>query len=181
MKHLRPLACAALAALLSAPAVHAQALPGLVPSEPAGNAPSMYVLRVKQEVTGMIGAFKQAWDRHDADAAAALYTRDARMVSGGQEIQDRAAIREHIAGLLATAGPLRFSVLDFDTSGEMAFVSGQMSFDAATPGGHAQDYVLVARRGRGDRWLIRALLLTPLEAEPAPTAATPASAPPGAE
>ncbi len=172
-KLFRPLALAALAVVLAAPAARAQTLFGLIPNENPANSPSAYALRVKQEVTTLIGGYKRAWDRHDAAAAAALYTRDGRLVADGQEAQSRAAIEQRLAQLLPAAGQLHFSVMDFDTSGEMAFVSGQMSYAAGDEPGQSLDYVLVARRGRGDEWLIRTLVLT----SPAPTATTSASAP----
>jgi uncharacterized protein (TIGR02246 family) len=178
MKLLRPLALAALAVALAAPAARAQTLFGLIPNENPANSPSAYALRVKQEVTGLIGSYKRAWDRDDTQAAAALYTRDGRMVSDGQEAQSRAAIQQRLAQVLPAAGQLHFSVMDFDTSGDMAFVSGQMSYAAGDEAGQSLDYVLVARRGRGDEWLIRTLVLT--SAAPATTAASasgPAPAP----
>jgi len=175
---LRPLALAALAVALAAPAARAQTLFGLIPNENPANSPSAYALRVKQEVTNLIGSYKRAWDRHNPEAAAALYTRDGRLVADGQEAQSRAGIQQRLAQLLPAAGQLHFSVMDFDTSGEMAFVSGQMSWAAGDEPGQSLDYVLVARRGRGDEWLIRTLVLTatPQGASPA-TASAPASVP----
>jgi len=178
---LRPLALAALAAALSSTAASAQTgLFGLIPNENPANAPSAYVLRVKQELTTLIGNYKRAWDRDNAEAAAALYTRDGRVGIEGQEAQSRAAIQQRLAQVLPIAGQLHFSVMDFDTSGEMAFVSGQMSYAAGDQPGQSMDYVLVAKRGRGDEWLIRSLLLTPTATAPAPAAAAaPAPAPGG--
>lgn len=184
MKHLlRPLVLAALAATLTSTAASAQTgLFGLIPNENPANAPSAYVLRVKQELTVLIGTYKRAWDRDNAAAAAELYTRDGRVVIEGQEAQSREAIQQRLAQVLPTAGQLHFSVMDFDTSGEMAFVSGQMSYASGDAPGQSMDYVLVAKRGRGDQWLIRSLLLTPTATAPAAapaTAAAPAPAPGG--
>jgi len=183
-KLLRPLALAVLAIPLAAPAARAQTLFGLIPNENPANSPSAYAQRVKQEVTNLIGSYKRAWDRDNPDAAAALYTRDGRLVADGQEAQSRAGIQQRLAQLLPAAGQLHFSVMDFDTSGEMAFVSGQMSWAAGDEPGQSLDYVLVARRGRGDEWLIRTLVLAPPTAPSAPATAqalpspqAPASAP----
>jgi len=185
MKLLRPLAMAIAALSLHAGAARAQTgLFGLIPNENPANAPSAYVLRVKQEVTMLIGSYKRAWDRDNAEAAAALYTRDGRVVIEGQDAQTRELVRQRLAGVLPGAGPLHFSVMDFDTSGEMAFVSGQMSWGVGDQPGQSMEYVLVARRGRGDEWLIRSLVLMPgAQASAAPAAAAPpaqASAPSGA-
>src|SRR3954469_1908460 len=149
MKHLlRPLALAALAVSLSATAARAQTgLFGLIPNENPANAPSAYVLRVKQEITTLIGGYKRAWDQDNAAAAAAFYPRDGRVVIEGQEAQSREAVQQRLAQILPGAGQLHYSVMDFDTSGEMAFVSGQMSYAAGDQPGQSMDYVLVARRG----------------------------------
>jgi uncharacterized protein (TIGR02246 family) len=175
---LRPLALAALAVALAAPAARAQTLFGLIPDENPANSSSAYALRVKQEVTALIGGFKRGWDRDDPEAAAALYTRDARLVAHGQEAQSRTGIQQRLAQLLPAAGQLPFSVMDFGTSGEMAFVSGQMSWAAGDEPGQSLDSVLVARRGRGDEWLIRTLVLTPPPPSTAPATAAPATTPP---
>jgi ketosteroid isomerase-like protein len=181
MKLLRPLALAALAVALHAGAARAQTgLYGLIPNENPANAPSMYTLRVKQEVTALIGSYKRAWDRDNAEDAAALYTRDGRIVIEGQDAQTRALVQQRLAELLPGAGPLNFSVMDFDTSGEMAFVSGQMSYGSAGQPGASAEYVLVARRGRNDAWLIRSLVLMPTaHATPAPAPAAAATPAPG--
>jgi uncharacterized protein (TIGR02246 family) len=175
-KLLRPLALAAAAIALCSTTGRAQTLHGLIPNENPANAPSAYLLRVKQEVTMLIGSYKRAWDRHNAQAAAALYTRDGRMVMEGEESQTRASIEQRLEQLLPALGPLRYSVMDFDTSGEMAYVSGQMTYTAGDQPGHSVDYVLVARRGQGDVWLIRSLLLTPAGAQAPATASTAAPA-----
>ncbi|HEU4557468.1 MAG TPA: hypothetical protein VFS20_06440, partial [Longimicrobium sp.] len=71
-KLLRTLALAAAAIALCSTTGRAQTLHGLIPNENPANAPSAYLLRVKQEVTMLIGSYKRAWDRHNAQAAAAL-------------------------------------------------------------------------------------------------------------
>jgi ketosteroid isomerase-like protein len=128
-------------------------------------------------VTTLIGTYKRAWDRHNAEAAAALYTRDGRVVMEGQEAQTRTLVQQRLAEVLPHAGPLHFSVMDFGTSGEMAFVSGQMSYAAGDQPGQSVEYVLVALRGRGDEWQIRSLVLMPA-ATTAPAAPSTAAAPP---
>ena len=178
---LRPLALAALAISLSASTARAQTgLFGLIPSENPANAPNAYALRVKQEVTGLIGSYKREWDRDNAEAAAALYTRDGRIVIEGEDAQSRDLVRQRLAQLLPGAGPLNFSVMDFDTSGEMAFVSGQMSYGQGDQPATSMEYVLVARRGRNDQWLIRSLVLMPTGAASAIPATTAAPAAGGA-
>ena len=172
MKLHKPLALAALAVSLTAGAARAQTLYGLIPAENPANAPSAYQARVRQEVTSLIGSYKRAWDRHNAQAAAALYTRDGRVMMEGQDAQTRALVEQRLADVLPHAGPLHFSVMDFGTSGEMAFVSGQMSYAAGDQPGQSMEYVLVALRSRGDEWQIRSLVLMPAATAAAPAPAT---------
>lgn len=179
MKLFRPLALAAVAVSLQAASGHAQTLFGLIPNENPGNAPSAYILRVKQEVTTMIGSYKRAWDRHNAQAAAALYTRDGRMLMEGQEAQSRPQIQQRLEEVLPNTGQLHYSIMDFDTSGDMAFVSGQMSYAAGDQAGPSMEYVLVAKRSRGDEWFIRSLVLMPAASAPASTPAAATAAAPG--
>jgi uncharacterized protein (TIGR02246 family) len=177
------LAAAALA-LLAAP-LRAQGLYGLAPEGDPHNRPDSYRLRVRQEVLGLLGSWKRAWDTDDARAAADLYTRDGVLVGAhGEQVESRDSLRAELGRMMRAAGALRYSVLDFDTSGEMAYVRGEMVFatDGAATLGQPQtgSYVLVALRQREDVWRIRSLTLVPLPPPPpAPAMApAPAAAPP---
>lgn len=174
MKLSRVLWLAAVPALFAVP-LRAQGLYGLAPDGDPHNRPDSYRLRVRQEVLVLLGSWKRAWDADDAGAGAALYTRDGVFVGPrGEQVESRDSLRAALGRMMGAAGALRFSVLDFDTSGEMAYVRGEMVFatDSTAPAGAAQtgSYVLVARRQREDQWRIRSLTLVPLPA-PAPAAA----------
>jgi len=185
MKLSRSLWLAAVAAaLLSAP-LRAQGLYGLAPEGDPANRTDAYRLRVRQEVLGLLGSWKRAWDTDNAGAAANLYTRDGVLVGPhGEQVQTRDSLRAAVGRLMHDAGALRYSVLDFDTSGEMAYVRGEMVFatDASASAGQPQtgSFVLVAKRQREDVWLIRSLTLVPLasSAPAAAPAAAPTAAPP---
>jgi uncharacterized protein (TIGR02246 family) len=175
----------AAALLLVAAPLRAQTLFGLIQEENPANNRDLYRLRVRQEVTALLGGWKRAWDADNARAAADLYTRDGLFVTPvGDETRTRDSLRVKLAEVFTGAGALTFSVQDFDFSGEMAYARGQMAY--AAPGGDAQieAFVLVARRQRDDVWLIRSLTLIPQTAATpaaAPTAAAaPAAAPPSA-
>jgi uncharacterized protein (TIGR02246 family) len=150
----------------AAPALGAQSLQGLIQDENPANNRDAYRLRVRQEVTGLLGSWKRAWDRDNAGEAAGLYTRDGVFVTAaGDEVRGRDSLQTHLQSLLGSSGPLQYSIQDFEFSGEMAFMRGQMAY--VGPGGETQPrvmetFVLIARRGRGDQWLIRSLALMPL-------------------
>jgi uncharacterized protein (TIGR02246 family) len=159
----------------------AQTMQGLIHEEDPQNNREIYGLRVRQEVTGLLGQWKRAWDRNADGEAAELYARDGVFVSArGDEVSGRDELKRYFSTLFAPAGILRFGLIDFDFSGELAFVRGQMAWSDTPPGGaevpQVQNFVLIAKRQRGDIWLIRSLLLAPavLDPIPAPAASTPA-------
>jgi uncharacterized protein (TIGR02246 family) len=176
---LKPIRVVLSAAALCAVAVPARAqLFGLAPEGARENERDVYRLRVRQEVTGLLGNLKAAWDRDDARKAAELYVREGVLVTGaGDEARSKPAVLARLEQLLPTAGPLQFSLQDFDTSGDMAFVRGTMSYapaDGAAP--LTETYVLIAKRQRGDEWLIRSLTMSAAPPAPAAPAAVPAAA-----
>lgn len=182
MKRFPAIWLAAALALTAAP-LHAQTLFGLIPDENPQNGRDAYRMRVRAEVMGLLGRWKQVWDADDIRAATDLWTRDGVLVEpGGDMTRSRDSVRVKLQQVLESAGSLRFSVMDFDMSGDMAYVRGAMAYSTDHPsaGGGAQtdSFVLIARRQRDDVWLIRSLTLIPMAA-PAPAAPT-ASAPQGA-
>ena len=166
--------------LLAAP-LPAQTLFGLAPDENPANNRDVYRTRVRHEVTSLLGQWKQAWDRDDGRAAADLYTRDGVFVDpAGSEARSRDSLRVKLATVFGGAGSLRWSIQDFDFSGDMAFVRGQMLYATEAAPGAGASYVLIARRQRDDVWLIRSLALLPNTETPAPSppsGATPTAAP----
>jgi uncharacterized protein (TIGR02246 family) len=165
--------------------VAAQTMQGLIHEEDPQNNREIYGLRVRQEVTGLLGQWKRAWDRNADGDAAELYAREGVFVSArGDEVSGRNELRRYFSTLFAPAGILRFGLIDFDFSGELAFVRGQMAWNDTPAGGaevpQVQNFVLIAKRQRGDIWLIRSLMLAPavLDPIPAPAAATAPPAPP---
>lgn len=183
MKRSRALWLAAALSCLAAP-LPAQTLFGLAPDENPANGRDAYRARVRHEVTTLLGQWRQAWDRDDGRTAADLYTRDGVFVDpAGNETRSRDSLRVKLAAVFGGAGSLRWSIQDFDFSGDMAFVRGQMLYAAtgAADGAPGASFMLVARRQRDDVWLIRSLALLPaVETASAPPASGAASAAPPA-
>jgi uncharacterized protein (TIGR02246 family) len=183
MKLIRATWLAAALLAFAAP-LQAQTLFGLIPDENPQNGREAYRLRVRQEVIGLLGSWKRAWDADNTRAAADLYTRDGLFVGpAGDEVQSRDSLRAKLEAVFAGAGALRYSVTDFDFSGEMAYMRGQMAYPAGSAAASGESkietFILVARRQRDDVWLIRSLTLVPLAAAPAaPPAAAAPTAPP---
>jgi uncharacterized protein (TIGR02246 family) len=186
MKLRRTLSLALLLLASTAARGAAQTMQGLIHEEDPQNNRELYGLRVRQEVTGLLGQWKRAWDRNADGEAAALYAREGVFVSArGDEVSGRDELRRSFATIFGTAGTLRFGLIDFDFSGELAFVRGQMAWSDTPAGGaevpQVRNFVLIAKRQRGDIWLIRSLMLAPAVLEPVPAAATstpPPAAPP---
>lgn len=170
MKLLRALPLLAAAAVLHAAPARAQTLYGLAPEGNAGNERDAYRIRVRQEVIGLLAEWKGAWDHNNSKAAIDLYTRDGSFMSdAGEEVFGKPAVQARLAALFALGGPLQFGVMDFDFSGDMAYVRGQMTWTPAAGGDpHTEVFILIARRQRDDEWLIRSLTFTPMAPAPTP-------------
>jgi hypothetical protein len=79
MKLIRAWWLAAALLLVAAP-LSAQTLFGRIPDENPENRPDVYRMRVRHEVTMLLGSWKRAWDTNNARAAADLYTRQGLFV-----------------------------------------------------------------------------------------------------
>jgi len=118
-----------------------------------------YYAEVFQRVEELTAAWREAWREDDLDDLLALYHEDAQLV-----FTDRAPITG-AAGLEAffeTELPLMeemvTSILDFDASGRMAFLSGNFHLDRPTPDGGVtrttgRYYLVMLNRQRA--WKIR--------------------------
>jgi uncharacterized protein (TIGR02246 family) len=158
----RILAAAALLAVAAALPAAAQGrnVPGATGTDPMGDL-GTYKSGVRNAVDAMLASWRQAWDADDVGGLARLYTRDAVLLtSTGEPVRSRDAIRERLASVLPQLGSVQTLRVDFGTSGEMAYVSGQMLYEVASGAGTAPavrtgTFVVVAERQWDDTWQIQ--------------------------
>jgi uncharacterized protein (TIGR02246 family) len=159
--HVRFLAAALLAAAAALPAAaQGRNVPGATASDPMGDIGS-YKTNVRNQVDAMLAAWRQAWDSDDVRSLAGLYTRDAVLLtSAGEPVRSRGAIQERLAAALPKLGSVQTMRLDFGTSGEIAYVSGQVLYEVPAENGGAAalrtgTFMVVAERQWDDSWQIQ--------------------------
>jgi uncharacterized protein (TIGR02246 family) len=120
---------------------------------------AMYYAKVRTDVNKMLGQWRDAWQRDDAKAIGAFYMEDASYLPPGEAVHTRRAIVEYYKGFLSTVAGVEMQMLDFGTSGEMAFVTGRLVyFDPSASGGGrqvARTELMVLRRDSWGKWLIQ--------------------------
>jgi ketosteroid isomerase-like protein len=118
-----------------------------------GEAREMYYASVRTEVNELLIRWKNAWDRDDANALSKFYAADARYLPAGlPAVQTRDAIREHFAQLMGAALDAQVRLADFGTSGDLAYVTVGISYQAEKQAVRRTD-LLVLRR-RSNQWQI---------------------------
>jgi uncharacterized protein (TIGR02246 family) len=134
-------------------------VPGTVQSDPAGDM-SSYNKEVRRQADDIIGRWRDAWGNDDAGVMAQLYAPDAVLVPLSSEpLHGRREIRAGLPRVLAKAGPITTTRLDFGTSGDMAFDVEQFTY-AVEDGGrttavHTGISVIVFKRHWDGRWEIQ--------------------------
>lgn len=117
----------------------------------------MYYASVRTEVNEQLIRWKDAWDRDDASGLSRLYAADARYLpAASQPVQTREAIRDHFAQMMGTALDVQVRLSDFGTSGDLAYVTVGISYQAETesrmkPVTRTDMFVL---RRRSNQWQI---------------------------
>jgi uncharacterized protein (TIGR02246 family) len=129
-------------------------------SSPAGS----YAAQVRQRAENISARWKNAWDRRDAAAVAALYAKNGVLIVGnGTTLRGRAAIAEHLRSNLPLAYPVTIEPGEFGTSGDLAFLAGLVSYQTRDAAGnsfaHTGPYAFVLRSEDSDLWEIRLLTI----------------------
>jgi uncharacterized protein (TIGR02246 family) len=117
-----------------------------------------YYARVRMEVNGVLGQWKDAWDADNADGLSKLYAPDASYLPpGAASAQGRDAIRDYLATILPASGSADVRMTDFGTSGDLAYVTARVTHQAGGGAGAPRKLVrtdlLVLRRIR-NTWQI---------------------------
>ena len=157
----RLLAAALLVAATALPAAaQGRNVPGATGTDPMGDLGS-YKTTVRNEVDAMLAQWRQAWDSDDVKGLAGMYTRDAVLLTSvGEPVRSRDAIRDRLADVLPKVGTVQTLRVDFGTSGEIAYVSGQVLYEVradpgAAPAMRTGTFVVVAERQWDDTWQIQ--------------------------
>jgi uncharacterized protein (TIGR02246 family) len=120
---------------------------------------AMYYAKVRTEINDMLVKWRDAWQRDDAKTLAGLYTEDASYLPPGEAVHTRRAIAEYYKAFLSNVAGVEMQMLDFGTSGELAFMTSRVVyFDPAASGGGrqvARTELMVLRRDSWGKWLIQ--------------------------
>lgn len=123
-----------------------------------------YHAEVQRDVSDLIVEWRTAWERGRPDEVARLYHGDAVLHprSGGM-LRGRRAIETHLASEVGAGDRVQFELLDFGTSGELAYMAGRIFVSGSDTGGATAigtDF-LVLRRNDVGQWRIVSHLSRP--------------------
>jgi uncharacterized protein (TIGR02246 family) len=144
---------------LLASGVHAQFIPGGGNREHS-QALQGYRAKVKSEAESAVQQWAEAWARGDSAAITAMYTSDAVLVLGADEVlRGRSAIRERVGVWVQRMRAVRFRIEDFDMSAEIAYLTGRLAYDVPQAAGAIMKQSVVCsvvlRRQWDGSWQIR--------------------------
>ena len=133
-----------------------------------------YRLRVLHEVNATLDQWRASWEQDDATAVAAHYQKEATLVlPDGSVVQGNRAIRDHFAGRLAALRALEQGMMvGFGTSGDIAYKTFRLSYEAEGKGTqNGVDTLVLNRQGNGS-WKIQMHVST-VDPAPPPTPTAP--------
>ena len=120
---------------------------------------AMYYAKVRTEVNDMLVKWRDAWQRDDAKTLAGFYMEDASYLPPGEAVHTRRAIAEYYKSFLGNVAGVEMQMLDFGTSGELAFMTSRLVyFDPSASGGGrpvVRTELMVLRRDSWGKWLIQ--------------------------
>jgi len=118
-----------------------------------------YYAEVITRVGETMTAWRAAWRNDDLEETVDAYWEEAQILFPGVDpIIGHLAIEEFFREMLPKVGELQTSMIDFDASGRMGFVSGPFYYDvlraSGTPGRVEGTHVTILVR-KGRNWKIR--------------------------
>ncbi|MBT8403090.1 MAG: nuclear transport factor 2 family protein [Gemmatimonadetes bacterium] len=114
----------------------------------AGGQPSV---ELPDPLERVLRDYERHWSGGDADALAELFVDQGLIVSGGNWIRGRAAIRE---AYQIASGPLRLRAIEYSTDGSVGYIVGAYGYGDELPVADAGLFTLTLRRDSQGRWLI---------------------------
>ena len=137
----------------------AQTLPG---STDLGKQLSGYNMVISQGVNQLAYRWEEACKGRDGAAVAELYGKDAPILTGaGEVVRGREAVRQLFARSLPRLSDMRLLLYDITASGQLAYVTGNLSYTVSMPSGSGGYQVRVPfsmamRQGWDNEWRIEA-------------------------
>ncbi len=133
------------------------AVPGAVRRE---NEALTYHAQVNDAIKKVVTSWEAACKNRDAAAVAALYMRDARILTGtGSVVTGAQAIQEYFGRSLSRLGGLKLGYYEVNASGEVAYLTGYMTYDVSYPSGGSYPvsvpYGMALAEQRDGSWMIR--------------------------
>lgn len=95
--------------------------------------------------------YERHWGAGDADALAELFVEQGLIVSGGNWIRGRDAIRQ---AYQIASGPLRLRAIEHATDGDVGYIVGAYGYDEERPVPDAGLFTLTLRRDSAGDWRI---------------------------
>lgn len=119
-----------------------------------------YYSQVRIEANELMIRWQQAWEKDDGAALARLYTSEGGYFPIAADARrSRDAIRDYFAEFLKTVGNVEIRMIDFGTSGDLAYVTNRVSYYySATNKPVVRTDMLVLRRSSRQQWEIEAHL-----------------------
>lgn len=118
-----------------------------------------YFAHVRTEINELLIRWKRAWESDDANGIASLYGVEANFYpAGAPPVQLRRAIREHYGSFLPSVADVNVQMIDFGTSGDLAYVTARITYFVRTEAQQVRPQVridmLVLRRRSYSNWEI---------------------------
>jgi ketosteroid isomerase-like protein len=164
MRYRTLIASAALLLPFVAAPARAQSVP--IPLNNAAEARQRFRAQSMREAMILLGAWRTAWESHDARALARQYDRQALLLlpNSGAPLQGRDAIEQALRTELPRLGSIQFRLVDSEVGDQLLYLYQEFTLsppapDAAgtpPPAATAGSSLLVLERDAGGDWKIRA-------------------------
>jgi uncharacterized protein (TIGR02246 family) len=111
----------------------------------------MYYAQVRREVHETLLSWQTAWAKDDAKLLATMYAEDSSFFpSATSRLSTREAIRDYYARILIDAGAAQVQMVDFGTSGDLAYLVANILYETDGSAGRP-----IAQIARTDMFVLR--------------------------
>ena len=143
-----------------------QIRPGIERGDYWGDVRARYRSEVLQEVGKLMEEWLTAWNEDDGGSIVETFVEDAVLMLDDAPAAGLGPIGEALGAKLSTAGPIEYSLTDFDVRGEMAFATTRFRY-AENPGrsgsSEASGNLIWIFVKQGSSWKIRSQVFLRLQ------------------